>query len=178
MNSFSKKQAQRLLLPIFSGLLTGASAYFPILHGIVFISIIPLFLTVFCQNQSRGVVKSVLLYGAGYYPLLFLWFYNLMPQRQETLHCFAVTAGIIIFSALQSFWLCASIFPFVFIKTKKPRDVFIFSFLYILGEWFQEIVPLFPFPGEDFPRLSPHISRGFSRLQFSGISFFPFSSYV
>lgn len=146
MNTSVLKRIKRILLPLISGILTGASAYFPILNCLIFVSAIPLFISVLQQSRSRKAVKSVLLYGAGYYPIILLWFYNLMPERHEPFHIFTVTTGIIIFSTLQTLWLCASIFPFVFIRTQKPQDVFIFSFLYILGEWFQEIIPLFSFP--------------------------------
>lgn len=79
-------------------------------------------------------------------PLL-IWLYEVAPAVPfGSLSYPLLTLGIVFLAALQGLYLAIPLCIFIRVRKNNLLDVFVFSALFILGEWIQESSPFLAFP--------------------------------
>lgn len=145
----SKIHVQKLSswFPFISGILMAVSFTFERLWFLNFFALIPLFLSLdFCSGRKK-ILRRMFSYSLSFYIPLMLWLYELLPVMDFGSWNFPLMSlGIILIAVLHGLYLSSAVCVFALVRRNNIADVFTFSALYVLGEWFQEITPFYPFP--------------------------------
>lgn len=143
---FSKEA--KLFLPIISGVLLSVVSLNSELFMFVFFALIPLFYRLRQVKSFKEYLVMLILYffTSNFLQLSFiLKVSQFIPDSQKYAKPLLIIAVIL----LSLYLTLVNIIPmliFTKVRTNKIYDVFLFSSLYILSEWFCENVPLLSFP--------------------------------
>ena len=143
---FSKEA--KLFLPIISGVLLSVVSLNSELLMFVFFALIPLFYRLRQVKSFKEYLVMLILYffTSNFLQLSFiLKVSQFIPDSQKYAKPLLIIAVIL----LSLYLTLVNIIPmliFTKVRTNKIYDVFLFSSLYILSEWFCENVPLLSFP--------------------------------
>lgn len=136
-----------LWFPFISGVLMAVSFTFENLWFFNFFALIPLFLSLDFRRTKFRMFRGIFAYSLSFYIPLMFWLYELLPAMDFGSWSFPLMSlGIILIAVLQGLYLSSAVCVFATVRKKNILDVFAFSALYVLGEWFQEITPFYPFP--------------------------------
>ncbi|NLZ46578.1 MAG: apolipoprotein N-acyltransferase [Clostridiales bacterium] len=153
------------IMPIISGILTGLLQVidFPFLSAGVVITIAPLFIVLIKATEFKKYIKGAIRFSVPYY-LIQMLFLTTITELIPFAHWLAVI-GTILVILLLTFWsafqLCLVLSMGFFAKANIYIKGIIISLLFTLGEFFQEVIPIFSFP--------------WSRLENTVVNFTPFS---
>ena len=136
---------RRFLSVFFSGLLFSLPFIWPELSALSFFSCVPFFAVLFdgVKNREKSkAVKHTLVFGAGFYFPVYVWFLWMYPMEQTGVtpmqSLLIVAVAWFIFPALQTFVLL--ILP-LGLKFFRKMDIFLFpvlaACLYVVAEWVQ-----------------------------------------
>lgn len=134
---------------IISGLLAAAAFSTERLWPINFLALIPFFLVLWKENNTkRKLLLYTISYGVSYYSILLYWLFILTPVFPVKISAarILVAIGIIFIGIINSMLLAIPICLFPSIRQNNAWDIVILSFLYIIGEWMQEILLPVAFP--------------------------------
>lgn len=154
MKDPNKKQFSKNFLPLaaaISGLLCSIVFTFSHLGYLVFFALIPFLFFLFRYTHHRIKIKtSIFIFSMCYYVPTLLWLYTLCPIPYTNLSMFVsqliMTGAILAAAAIESLVMVIAFLPYRRLrKTNIPIPV-IFSLLFILGEFLQEIIGDLAFP--------------------------------
>lgn len=136
-------------LCVISGIVLSVSFTYKDLWFLCMFCLVPLFFVILkYEFKTKTMLKYMFLFQLGYYVPLMMWLLNmsvLLPfsNTKSRLILFFVT---VIIGILQGLYI--SLATIFFAKSKKNTfsDVYIFSLLFVLGEWFMEHTPIIAFP--------------------------------
>lgn len=133
--------------PVISGVLMAISFTFENLWFFNLFALIPLFWSLDFFRTKSKLFRGMFIYSLSFYIPLMFWLYELLPAMDFGSWNFPLMSlGITIIAVLQGLYLSSAVCVFASIHKRGVLDIFTFSALYILGEWFQEITPFYPFP--------------------------------
>ena len=136
-------------LCVVSGIILSVAFTYTKLWFLCMFSLIPVFYVVLKFDfKVRTMIKYMLLFQIGYYIPLMMWLMNigvLLPFSDTTSRIVLWFATILI-GIIEGFYICLATAFFSKAKRNNFSDVFIFSLLFVLGEWFMEHTPFLAFP--------------------------------
>ncbi|MBE6836802.1 MAG: apolipoprotein N-acyltransferase [Ruminococcus sp.] len=156
----SRIKKSNIFLPLLSGILSATVSLYNQLGLVIPLTLLPFFFSLSHTHTFRIYMKKIVAFSLSYYLVLFSFLIttkDFLPFSYFISSMLA-TLAVILLSLWQSLWLCFSLTFGYFFKGRFSRPVAI-SFLFVLGEHFQEHNPLFTF--------------AFTKLE-NSLAFFPY----
>ncbi len=145
----SKTRFFRSFLCIISGIVLSVSFTYKRLWFLCMFCLVPLFYVVLKYKfKTKTMLKYMFLFQLGYYIPLMMWLLNmsvLLPFSNTKSRLILFFATVFI-GILQGCYISLATVFFPRAKRNTFSDVFIFSLLFVLGEWFMEHTPIIAFP--------------------------------
>ncbi len=136
-------------LCVISGIVLSVSFTYYHLWFLCMFCLVPLFYVVLkYEFKTKTMLKYMFLFQLGYYIPLMMWLLNmsvLLPFSNTKSRLILFFATVFI-GILQGLYLSLATIFFAKSKSNTFSDVFIFSLLFVLGEWFMEHTPIIAFP--------------------------------
>ena len=146
-----KRKAKFLcsFLCVISGIVLSVSFTYKHLWFLCMFCLVPLFYVILkYEFKTKTMLKYMFLFQLGYYVPLMMWLLNmsvLLPFSNTKSRLILFSATVFI-GILQGFYISLATVFFAKAKTNTLSDVFLFSLLFVLGEWFMEHTPIIAFP--------------------------------
>lgn len=146
-----QKKSAALLASAASGIITSLAFSVERLWFLVFFSFIPLFLAILVPEKlsRRKTLSLVFVFTASYYITLLSWMFKLNNVVAIAIGNYSEIAIVLIMtfiSLVMGLFMILAFIPYSAVRQGNMNDVFIFSFLFILGEWIQGVLPALSFP--------------------------------
>lgn len=140
-----------LLSSAVSGMLTAAAFSFEKLWFLAFFSLIPLLreFLILEQPSRRKISGMIFIYMLAYYIPLLLWIFKLNSVIELEIGNFseiAIVLSILLIACAMGLFMLLAFLPYPLLSGGATRNIAVFSFLFILGEWLQGILPEASFP--------------------------------
>lgn len=142
-----------VILCAFSGILTSVSFSFEKLWFLCFFSLVPMFfakIRYMCRLNHRKTFAAFFAYGFSLYSTLMLWLFELSSVLEEQMSKLAsyalIFAGILFASLLLGLFYALPLTVSKSVANGNLLDCFVFSFLYILGEYLTQLFTPLSFP--------------------------------
>lgn len=152
MKSIMNKRHAALIASAASGILTAISFSVEKLWFLCFFSLIPLFSALLhgTTQKRRSISASVFIFSVCYYIPLTLWLFELDKVVEIQLGDWSkpvIFLGILIIALAMGGFMTLAFLPLSVLRRKnQPLNVITISFLFILGEFLQGMLPDFSFP--------------------------------
>lgn len=141
-------QFKHYFLCIISGIITAISFKEEYFAPLIFFSLIPYLYCILKSETRRSIYCSTLAFYLSYSIIVFSWIEEIRTQidAKEPLPTIIILISLFTMAIVSTFRIIIAVLFYSRVKTNKFADIYIFSFLFIVGELFQEILTLFPFP--------------------------------